>query len=273
MSSLPRFLTTRRAYSSFFSSRQGGGRYFTSSKPAKPAVTKRDGKHSPRSTAITTTSASDTLETTSPTTEEPPKDPQTPGETTNKPSTTLLSDNATPTPLSDSQPAFPHPLLTPNFRHAQIPPHPILDIKDLRVHEFFAAHRPLLHLQDPASLWKPSLPPTAPVFEPPVASAMSISTSTAIQEVVDADAEVARQLTRALSMHRAGGAAAWEATLKRLGLDVSQSPERVEENLKLAQEWEDVQMDSTRRKKRKKMKKHKLKKRRKATRAERLKLK
>jgi len=90
---------------------------------------------------------------------------------------------------------------------------------------------------------------------------------------VDADAEAARQLTRALTLNKAGATVSWEETLKTLGLDVSKEAERVNLQQQFEKDWEDVMLDSTKRKRRKKMKKHKLKKRRRATRAERLRLK
>jgi len=90
---------------------------------------------------------------------------------------------------------------------------------------------------------------------------------------IDADAEAARQLTRALTMSKAGSTLAWENTLKHLGLDVSKEADRVNLQQQFDREWEEVLLDSTRRKRRKKMKKHKLKKRRRLTRSERLRLK
>jgi len=74
---------------------------------------------------------------------------------------------------------------------------------------------------------------------------------------MDADAEAARQLTRALTMSKAGASIAWEDTLRHLGLDVTQSADRVGLAEQLAKEKHDVLMDSTKRKRRKKMKKHK----------------
>lgn len=74
---------------------------------------------------------------------------------------------------------------------------------------------------------------------------------------IDADAEAARQLTRALTMSKAGATVSWEDTLKKLGLDVSKDADRVNLREQFEREWEDVMMDSTKRKRRKKMKKHK----------------
>ena len=87
---------------------------------------------------------------------------------------------------------------------------------------------------------------------------------------IDADAEAARQLTRALTMSQAGATIAWENTLRHLGLDPAKDEERVGLQERFEKEWSEVLMDSTKRKRRKKMKKHKLKKRRRATRTERL---
>jgi hypothetical protein len=86
---------------------------------------------------------------------------------------------------------------------------------------------------------------------------------------IDADAEAARQLTRALTMNSAGAAMAWENTLRRLGLDPDKDPERVGLQEQMDKEWNDVLMESTKKRRRKKMNKHKLVKRRRKTRASR----
>lgn len=70
----------------------------------------------------------------------------------------------------------------------------------------------------------------------------------------EADADAARQLARALVVNHVGASLAWEATLKRLGLDETKG--RAEE-VSLAEEEFQIYMDSTKRKRRKKMKKHK----------------
>jgi len=73
----------------------------------------------------------------------------------------------------------------------------------------------------------------------------------------DADAEAARHLTRALTMTKAAATVSWEGTLKKLGVDVSKEAERVNLQQQFDKDWEDVMLDSTKRKRRKKMKKHK----------------
>jgi len=89
---------------------------------------------------------------------------------------------------------------------------------------------------------------------------------------VDGDAVAARQLHHAMTMHRVGGIVSWEETLKTLGLDVSQDAERVQLREQWEREWEEVRMDSVKRKRKKKMKKHKLKKRRRDTRSQRMRI-
>jgi hypothetical protein len=74
---------------------------------------------------------------------------------------------------------------------------------------------------------------------------------------MDADAAAARQLTRALTINHAGATVAWEDTLRRLGLNVDQDTERAHMQQQWDREWQDVMMDSTKRKRRRKMKKHK----------------
>lgn len=83
------------------------------------------------------------------------------------------------------------------------------------------------------------------------------ATGSSEASLVDTDAEAARQLTRALTMTKAGATVSWEETLKRLGLDVSKEAERVNLQEQFEKDWEDVMLDSTKRKRRKKMKKHK----------------
>ena len=73
----------------------------------------------------------------------------------------------------------------------------------------------------------------------------------------DADAAAARQLSRALVMTHAGASVAWEDTLRRLGLDLEKDADRIQTRAQMNREWEEVMMDSTKRKRRKKMKKHK----------------
>lgn len=75
--------------------------------------------------------------------------------------------------------------------------------------------------------------------------------------VTDEDAEAMRQLHHAITVTRAGATVDWEKTLKMLGIDVSQESERVSPQEQRDREWEEVMMDSTKRKRRKKMKKHK----------------
>jgi hypothetical protein len=58
-------------------------------------------------------------------------------------------------------------------------------------------------------------------------------------------------------MNKAVATVSWEGTLKTLGLDVSKEAERVNLQEQFEKDWEDVMLDSTKRKRRKKMKKHK----------------
>lgn len=89
---------------------------------------------------------------------------------------------------------------------------------------------------------------------------------------IDGDAEAARQLHHAMTMHRVGGVVSWDETLKTLGLDVSQDADRIQLREQWEREWEEVMMDSVKRKRKKKMKKHKLKKRRRDTRSQRMRI-
>ncbi|KAK7037922.1 DUF1713 domain-containing protein [Favolaschia claudopus] len=252
MSALTRFLrpvpATRRPYSSFFS-KPGGGRYFNSHKPAKPVVAVTNTKEA-------APAAPDASESTS-------SPPASNGNNPNTPSSSLLNpDDAPATPSVASPPRMatfvPLSELTSGSSEGGPSSHPIIEPEEFKLHQFFSIHRPLLLLSDPSSILS-SPPPQAPLFpqQPyhwtdksmaPPAEATKLS--------IDPDAEAARQLTRALTMTRAGATVSWEDTLRRLGFDVDLAAEelRAEE---WNQEWEDILADSVKRKRRKKMKKHK----------------
>ncbi|TRM62486.1 hypothetical protein BD626DRAFT_497553 [Schizophyllum amplum] len=123
--------------------------------------------------------------------------------------------------------------------HPDAPTHPLIGRKDFVLQSFFALHRPLLHLDDPAAVFRPAPPFGQQQQDGPAERAMRGEDSVAD---VDADADTARQLTRALTMHTLGAQADWNVVLQRLGLPV---------------EEDEIAMDSTKRKRKKKMKKHK----------------
>ncbi|KAL1721159.1 hypothetical protein EV715DRAFT_271471 [Schizophyllum commune] len=197
---------SRRPYSSFFSGKPGGGRYFNSHKPATTTKT------------VVARAANQT-----------PADP----------AAVAASEAAAKAPEAPT----PHP---------DAPTHPLIGRKDFVLHSFFALHRPLLHLDDPAAVFRP-----AQQAEPQHQQQQEVGPSGRPMRGEDpiadaeADADTARQLTRALTMHTLGAQAHWQAVMERLGLPV---------------EANEVAMDSTKRKRKKKMKKHKLKKRRRLTR-------
>ncbi|KAJ7172256.1 hypothetical protein C8R46DRAFT_142108 [Mycena filopes] len=273
MSAFARFLhpipAARRSYSSFFS-KPGGGRYFTSHKPAKPVVAVNNTKEQPASPP----DAADS----------PPAQSGPTGSAPNP----LNPDDTPAMPSVASPPRLPTLVPLAAVRHPEgLPTHPMLEPEVFQLHQFFSIHRPLLLLADPTSILR-SPHPAQPLFprqgyeshsrlpESPVGGSPA-----AMELPVDSDAEAARQLTRALTMTRAGATTSWENTLRRLGMDVDMAAADLRA-VEWDQEWEDIlaestgqdiRADSTKRKRRKKMKKHKLRKRRKLTRAERLKLK
>ncbi|KZV71866.1 hypothetical protein PENSPDRAFT_751413 [Peniophora sp. CONT] len=165
-------------------------------------------------------------------------------------------------PSDVPQPLTPTPTLALFTSSLNAPAYPPLSAGDLRLHQFFSLHAPL-QLQTPTSSlfsraesdaawasWTGADP--APESE----AEMPFMLESPAEASPEADADAARQLARAVALHRAGAAASWNATLERLGL-----PTDADEAVMSA--FEDaVQMDSVRRKRRKKMKKHKLKKRR-----------
>lgn len=222
---LGRLLPSSRAYSSFFT-KPGGRGYFNPSKPPKP-LPKR-----------TLNGAADGLATA------PEAEPVGAAE--------LKKESAkAPTPLPQGTLLAQLGLQPPPLK-----PHPDLTLHDLRVHEFFSRQGLLVHLHDPPSIWRQPTQQQQSLEQPSNEEPPSSLSH-------DSEADVARALTHALCMNRAGAAISWERTLKNLGLDMSQDSERVASHLELANELNEIKLDSTRRKKRKKMKKHKLKKRRK----------
>ena len=129
--------------------------------------------------------------------------------------------------------------------------HPPLSAPDLRLHQFFSQHRPLVLSQPAAALFDssstlalvptpPQTPPFSTLEDPP-------------ETTPEADADTARLLARTLAMNAVSSNVSWDATLRRLGLNPSEGREA--ENAVL--QGFSVHLDSTRRKRRRKMKKHK----------------
>ncbi|KAI0291331.1 hypothetical protein B0F90DRAFT_1777963, partial [Multifurca ochricompacta] len=191
-------------------SKPPGGRFFNSSKPPK-VVPPASAKSAPRVEAAGTAKANN--------------DPQ------QQASSSSPDDpSAPPSPLQSppSSPSLPiHSLSAP----AALASHPPLSAPDLRLHRFFAQHRPLVLSQPASALFDASQTLTIP----------------------EADADTARLLARAQVMNTVSSSVAWEATLRRLGLNPADGREAETAEL----EGLAVQLDSTRRKRRKKMKKHK----------------
>ncbi|KAJ8473574.1 hypothetical protein ONZ45_g16249 [Pleurotus djamor] len=164
------------------------------------------------------------------------------------------------------------------FRNSRYP-RSVCGFCQFKLHQFFSLHRPLLLLSEPSTLLQ-TAPTKGPLYASKAAPEDSLPPPPPIGKYgtvfddapvfsTEADSETARQLMRSLTLNRAGGAVAWDETLQRLGLVTEVDPHTMEQ---MKQDWNDVMMDSTKRKRRKKMKKHKLKKRRRATRATRLKI-
>ncbi|KAJ8078972.1 hypothetical protein PM082_013256 [Marasmius tenuissimus] len=273
MSSLTRLLHTfpaprSRAYSSFFSSKPGGGRYFNPSKPPKvvpPATKKSNSKQAASSDAVDSISTSDT----SSPSENPSNSHQQVEHDLRKADSTVSPTFSRSPPLTRSS--------------IPISAHPVIGDKDFKLHEFFSLHRPLLLLPNPSSILASAPANGTSIFSQslPPSTGTPNATSSPYQRILEdippevsyeADAETARNLTRAMTMSRLGSTVAWEATLQKLGLVTHTQAEQAELQERLQKEYRDVVMDSVKRKRRKKMKKHKLKKRRRATRSERLRM-
>ncbi|KAJ8507598.1 hypothetical protein ONZ45_g10045 [Pleurotus djamor] len=230
--------------------RSGGGRYFNSAKSSKPAVvaSKSDSPSAVDSATPDTQVVGETVP-------QPPASPS------------IQPDSSQFTPSLNA------------FENNILAPHPHINAKEFKLHQFFSLHRPLLLLSEPSTLLQ-TAPTKGPLYASKAAPEDSLPPPPPIGKYgtvfddapvfsTEADSETARQLMRSLTLNRAGGAVAWDETLQRLGLVTEVDPHTMEQ---MKQDWNDVMMDSTKRKRRKKMKKHKLKKRRRATRATRLKI-
>lgn len=221
---------SRRAYSVF--SKPGGGRYFNSAKPPKVAPpTKGKVDASSGNTGNESTSSAAANEDVSPSSGLPKQ----------AESSSFVS---AVTPAANFFAGMNH-----------LPTHPRISPLDLKLHQFFSLHRPLLLVSQPAtSLFESSSSP----FVPPQAPETQTSSLGRLDEIPEpspeADADTARQLARALVVNRVGASLSWEDTLRRLGLDDTAS--RAEE-VSVAQTAYEAYMDSTKRKRRRKMKKHK----------------
>ncbi|EKM55181.1 uncharacterized protein PHACADRAFT_173269 [Phanerochaete carnosa HHB-10118-sp] len=220
---------TRRTYSVF--SKPGGGRYFNSAKPLQATNKKVDAS----SNANTETQSSS----------DPTEDSSTapPGQSVNDAKSSIVT-----------------PSLGVGFApfHSPVNPH------DLKLHQFFSLHRPLLNIGQPGiTIFDPL--PSSFTFPPETdaETAKSGSLEDPPEASLESDADAARQLARAMVTNRISAALSWEQTLQRLGLNETKG--RAEE-VSAAQAEFDAYMDSTKRKRRRKMKKHKLKKRRRLTR-------
>ena len=229
----------RRAYSVF--SKPGGGGYFSSSKAPK---------------AVPPSSKTKKVDTSS----NPNADNASPSSPTSKDDPSSLNPGVASHADTSSSPSSPPAFAALTAPSPFAPVHPHVSPKDLKLHQFFSLHRPLLTLgQVPATLFDSHASPFPP---PPPAPAhgLGLGASPFADEALqpfaagDADADAARQLARAMVVNRVGASLAWEETLRRLGLDDAAG--RAEE-VSLAEAEFDAYMDSTKRKKRKKMKKHK----------------
>lgn len=240
-----------RAYSSFFSSKPGGGRYIA----PKPVL--QHGRAKVDNTAVTG----------------PPAES---GAINPPPNATNVVKAATADEKPSSKPAETHPQSSPVLSlSSSVPPpfsyssstsspvHPTISSKEYKLHHFFSLHRPLLLLNQPTSAIFEAADPSTPLFTSSEDQVTNDSPPSFVtvdnppESSPDADADAARQLAHALVMNRFGGAIAWQRTLSRLGLSVKSSENDMTLAKESAQEWVSIHADSTRRKKRKKMKKHK----------------
>lgn len=227
---------SQRAYS-FFSSKPGGGRYFNSSKPTHKVVatpTRHTDEQSPSSSSPTTPSI-------------PSDEPS-----SKKCLGSKEKQATTTTPTHEERPP-------PEQSSPRLPLHPSFSSRTYPLHQIFAMHRPLLTVSQPTTTLFESL--NGPTSDKPFASRTAeedphpqqqLSGALSEEAVVDADADAARQLSRALAINHLGSAIDWEETLMRLG-----DPEalRAQEQQRFEND-SFIELDSTKRKRRKKMTKH-----------------
>lgn len=267
MASLSRLLHPRpvlgcRSYSSFFS-KPGGGRYFTSAKPPKSVVTASAKKSSREANSASEMAQNNKKEDSSAVVDvqlQPSAVSQT-VETDGLRAPTS-SSRMEPGNVGRSGDAALGEASKPRASGSLV--HPILDEREFKLHQFFALHRPLLHLHDPQSLFRSSPPGPIDLLTPPsvrqTSTTPGLVPGSSLAEMAEtpseADAETARQISRALAINRIGSVVDWENTLRRLGYNVDLEPGRMSVKEQLASESE-VALDSTKRKRRKKMKKHK----------------
>lgn len=243
-----------RAYSSFFSSKPGGGRHFVSAKSPKPVL-------QPGRAKVDNTTASGAPA--EPAATSPPTNAS--GVVKAAPAEEKLSSKPAEThPQSHTA----HPCVSPPFTYpfsspGRNPTHPTVSSKEYKLHQFFSLHRPLLLLDQPTSTIFEATDPSTPLFTSSEDQLISDSRSSLAtidnppESSSDADADAARQLAHALVMNRVGGAIVWQRALSRLGLGAKYLENDMTLAKETAQEWVTIHADSTRRKKRKKMKKHK----------------
>ena len=223
----------RRSYS-FFSSKSGGGRFFN---PPKAPKVINSATTTTRSTQQTTNTSKHQTTTGDPAI--------TASNAEHTDGSEQIAQSAKParldTPECETPSTAANPSSTLNPSHLS---HPMLKPHEFKLHNFFALHRPCLLLNQPTSALfesaqtaAPSAPAVDTIDNPPEASA-------------DADADAARQLSRALVINRVGGMVDWEAALQRLGTSILDSAVPAESSA-------GVELDSTKRKRRRKMKKHK----------------
>lgn len=235
---LPSIAAARRSYS-IFSSKSGGGRYFNSAKPSK-VIAPSTSKATPASSAGTNNASSSAAP---------------------EPSDSKLTEDLSASSSQQAAPEARHPFASHNAfssgpataaspltDFAPSSPHPSLKPSDLVLHRFFALHRPCLLLNQPTAALFESAPPapSASTSKPPASLGTIDDPPVASPE---ADADAARQLSRALVMNRVGNLADWEEAMGRLGLHEVKEP--------VPPVPAGISMDSVKRKRRKKMKKHK----------------
>src|SRR5258708_16527008 len=212
----PRFIrpihhSSRRSYSLF--SKPPGGRFFNSSKP--PKVVPPASASAKSATRVETSTAN--------------------GDTQQQQTSSSLPDDAsgttttTPSTAASSSPALPMPSAAPTA----LASHPPLSAPDLRLHQFFSQHRPLVLSQSASVLFDSSpaltLNPTPPHD---TGSTTTASASAAAQATLEdppettpeADPDTVRLISLTVALKADYTAGSCEATMRLSGRNPAPHP-------------------------------------------------
>lgn len=194
MSAFPRFLpASRRFYSSFSSSKSGGGRYFNSTRASKtPVIASARSKGSPPGSASRPSDGSKGSQDGSASSKDvnhaqsgenapevvdaqsgTPANSAHSSSPSGEPGSTAASQGDSRIYNTPAPPASNEETITASWL---LPPHPTVNSTDFKLHQFFSLHRPLLLLSNPSLILHPA-PPSNPILTVPEESDQPLFTS------------------------------------------------------------------------------------------------